>query len=263
MKPSSAFLLLLSPGLCIAQLDPLGVEPECVNGSATSSAPSLVIEDSIAGQLIDARLCLQNGDTRCADRAIVELDLESLNNDEQAALALLRGDIEAVKNNRRRAERAYQIALELPAVHLQIERGATERLAILEVRAGQHEQALQRLEGIGCGEWTPELLFLVASAQYGVGQFERSLENAQIAIDSRLAAEGAAPEGWFTLRAATVQRLENDSSDDLVCQTETPVGSLIPVERCYTREELRRNAACQSTARTRQAIGQTLDCHIR
>ena len=264
MKSSSiAFLLLLGPRLCIAQLDPLGAESDCANVPATASTPPLVIEDSIAGQLIEARSCLQNGDSRCADRAIVGLDPESLNDDESGALALLRGDIEALKNNRRRAEREYQAALELPVVHWQIARGATERLAILDVRAGQHEQALQRLEGISCGEWNPDLLFLAASAHYGVEQFERSLENVQSAIDSRQVAGGTVPESWFSLRAAAVQRLEGASSDQLFCQTETPLGSHISVERCYTAEELRRRSACQYTARTQQTIGQTMDCYVR
>jgi hypothetical protein len=44
--------------------------------------------------------------------------------------------------------------------------------------------------------------FLVASAQYGVGEYERSVGNVQIAIDTRLAAEGPVPEGWFSLRQA-------------------------------------------------------------
>ncbi len=264
MKLSSiAFLLLLGPRLCIAQLDPLGAESDCADAAATASATPLVIEDSIAGQLIEARSCLQNGDSRCADRAIVELDPESLNDDENGALALLLGDIEALNNNRRRAEREYQAALELPVVHWQIARGATERLAILDVRAGQHEQALQRLESISCGEWSPDLLFLAASAHYGVEQFERSLENVQSAIDSRQVAGGAVPESWFSLRAAAVQRLEGASSDELFCQTETPIDSFIPVERCYTAEELRRHAACESSARARQSIGQTIDCYPR
>lgn len=262
-SPIIAFLLLLSPGLCIAQLDPLGMESECANAAATASAPLLVIQDSVAGQLTEARLCLQSGDSRCADRAIVGLDPESLNDDENGALALLRGDIEAVKNNRRRAQREYQAALELPVVHWQIARGATERLAILNVRAGQYEQALQRLEGLSCGEWSPDLLFLVASAHYSVEQFESSLENVQSAIDSRQAAGGAIPESWFSLRAAAVQRLEGASSDELFCQTETPIDSLIRVERCYTAEELRRQAACETSARAQQSIGYTVDCYPR
>ena len=264
MKPSSiAFLLLLGPGLCIAQLDPLRVEPECINVVAAATAPPLMIGDSIAGQLIEARSCLQYGDARCAQDAIVGLDSESLNDDEKGALALLRGDIEALGGDRFAAEREYQMALELPVVHPLIERGSAERLAILDVRADRHEQALERLEGVACGEWSPDMLFLVASAQYGVEEYERSVENVQIAIDLRLAAEGPVPEGWFSLRAAAAQRLEGVSSDELICQIETPVGSLIPVERCYTREELRQTAACETTARARQSIGHTIDCYPR
>ncbi len=259
---SIAFLLLLGPGLCMAQLDSLAATLECVSATATSSAPPLVIEDSIAGQLIDARSCLQYGDARCAESAIVGLDPESLNNDEKGALALLRGDIRVLENDRFGAEREYQTALELPVVNSHIERGATERLAILDVRAGRHELALQRLERIGCGEWSPDLLFLVASAHYGVGQFERSLENVQIAIDTRLAAEGEVPNGWFSLRAATAQRLEG-ASGELVCETEAPVGSFIAVERCYTREELGTIATCTRTARAQQSIGHTMNCYIR
>ncbi len=46
------------------------------------------------------------------------------------------------------------------------------------------------------------MLFLVASAQYGVGAYERSVENVQIAIDTQMATEGPVPEGWFSLRQA-------------------------------------------------------------
>ena len=178
-------------------------------------------------------------------------------------MALLRGDIEALGGDRSGAEREYQMALELLVAHPMIERAAVERLAILDVRGGLHEQALRRLEGIGCGEWSPDMLFLVASAQYGVGEYERSVENVQIAIDTRLAAEGPVPEGWFSLRAAAVQQLEGVSSDELTCQIETPVGSLIPVERCYTREEMRQNAACEASERALQSIGQIMDCYVR
>ena len=261
--PSMAFLLLLGPGVCLAQLDPLGVEPDCINVAAASSAPALMIEDSVAGRFIEARSCLQYGDARCAEDAIAGLDPESLNDDEKGALALLRGDIEALGGDRFGSEREYEMALELPVVHPLIERAAVERLAILDVRGGLHEQALQRLEGLECGEWSPDMLFLVASAQYGVEEYERSFENVQIAIDTRLATEGPVPVGWFSLRAAAVQQLEGVSSDELICQIETPMGSLIPVERCYTREEMQETSTCQSTARARQSIGQIMDCYPR
>ena len=264
MEPSSMpFLLLLGPGLCIAQLDPLGVEPDCINVAPTSLGSPLVIEDGIAEQFIEARSCLQYGDARCAEDTIERLDPDSLSDDERGALALLRGDIEALGGDRFGAEREYQMALGIPAVHPLIERAAVERLAILDVRGGLHDQALQRLEGLGCGEWSPEMLFLVASAQYGVGEYERSVENVEIAIDTRLAAENPVPPGWFSLRAAAVQQLEGVSSDELICQIETPMGSLIPVERCYTREEMQQTSACQSTERARQSIGQIMDCYPR
>ena len=92
----SAPLLLLIPSLCIAQIEAIDVSADCLVGSAVATAPPLIGE-SFGTQLAAARTCLANEDADCAEEVIDDIDTDTLNDDERAILALLRGDQEAAQ----------------------------------------------------------------------------------------------------------------------------------------------------------------------
>ena len=106
-------------------------------------------------QFTEARACLVNADGDCAESVLDAIDSDTLNDDERAILALLQGDTEKLQGSSRRARREYREALEAPGVTRRVVRVAIERLALLHVDNGDPEDALEQLEALECGDWTP------------------------------------------------------------------------------------------------------------
>ncbi len=236
-----AALLLLSPGLCVAQLEQIDVAPDCLVGSRILTAPPL-IRESVSTQFAEVRTCLVNADSDCAESALDAIDSDPLNDDERAVLALIQGDTEKFQGSSRRARREYGKALDAPGVSRQVVRVAIERLALLHVDDGDPEDALEQLEALECGDWTPNLLYLQAVAEFGLRNFEAAQVSVQNAIDSQQALGVDVPTDWHSLQASAVSSAEAAADDDVICVREASTGSRIPTERCTTRAQREREA---------------------
>ncbi len=232
----SAPLLLLIPSLCIAQIETIDVSADCLVGSAVATAPALIGE-SFSTQLAQARSCLANGDSDCAEGVIDGIDADALNVDERAILALLRGDQEALDGSSRRARREYRSALDESGANRQIVRAAVERLATLYLDDGDPEDALEQLEALECGDWRPELLVLQARSQFGLRDFAAAQTSVQSAIDFQQGLGANVPEDWLVFKAANLRAAVTSADDDVICVDEAPLGSRIPREVCTTRAE--------------------------
>lgn len=229
-------LLLLSPGWCVAQIEAVDVATECLIGSVVATAPPLIGE-SFGSQLAAARTCLADEDADCAEEVIDGIDTDTLNDDERAILALLRGDREALDGNARRTRREYRRALEESGANRQIVRAAVERLVRLHLENDDPDDALEQLQALECGDWRPELLVLQARAQFGLRDFEDAQVSIQSAIDSQQASGADVPEDWHLFQAANLRSAEMAADDDVRCVDESPVGSRIPIRVCTTRAE--------------------------
>ncbi len=232
----SAPLFLLIPSLCIAQIEAIDVSADCLVGSAVATAPPLIGE-SFGTQLAAARTCLANEDADCAEEVIDDIDTDTLNDDERAILALLRGDQEALDGSARRARREYRRALEESGASRQIVRAAIERLVRLHLENDDPDDALEQFQALECGDWRPELLVLQARAQFGLRDFEGAQVSVQSAIDSQQRLGRDVPEDWRLFQAANLRSAETAADDDVICVDETPVGSRIPREVCTTLAE--------------------------
>ncbi len=232
----SAPLLLLIPSLCIAQIEPIDVSAECLVGSAVATAPPM-IGASFGTQLAQTRTCLANGDSDCAEGVINDIDADALNDDERAILALLRGDQEALDGSSRRARREYRSVLDESGANRQIVRAAVGRLATLYLDDGDPEDALEQLEALDCGDWSPELLVLQARSQFGLRDFESAQTSVQSAIDFQQGLGADVPEDWILFKAANLRSANTAADDDVICVDEAPLGSRIPREVCTTRAE--------------------------
>jgi len=161
----SAALLLPSPSLSFAQANAAAA---ClIDPNATVVAP--VIREAASAQFAIVRECAANSD--CAEAVLDEMDEDSLNDDELAVLELARGDTELLQGSSRRARRAYEEVLDLPEANRQLKRAAIQRLAVRHIEDEDFDDVLERLEGLECGEWTPDLLLLQARAHYEEGEF--------------------------------------------------------------------------------------------
>ena len=225
----SAALLLLSPSLSFAQAN---AAAGClIDPTATVVAPN--IRGVASAQFAVVRECVVNGDGDCAEAALDEIDEDMLNDDELAVVALARGDTETLQGSSRRARRAYREVLDLRDVNRQLTRAAIERLAIRHVEDEDYDDALEQLESLECGEWTPDLLYLQARSHYGEGEFGDAGSSAQAAIDSQSAAGKAVPGGWTDL----LQSAQVASSEEVVCSNVRLASSNIPQRVCTTRTQ--------------------------
>ncbi len=251
-----AILFLLGPGLAIAQS--ADETPECV--ASDSAAVPLVIDERITSVLREARQCLEYRDANCAETAIASLNPDEMEPNARGALRLVTGDIAVVNDALAAAGSEYQEALADSSMHVQIRRGAATRLAILYLRQQEYERLLQHVAGLDCDERSAELDFLEASAFFESDDYDNALTKIDSAIGTRSADGGIVPEPWSLVRDATLQAL---TGDNLFCETETPIGSNIPVEQCYTLEELRQISACERSARSQLSVNQTVECRPR
>ena len=229
-------LLLLIPGLCVAQIEAVNVTADCLIDSTVATEPPLFGE-GFATQLAAARTCLENEDSDCAERVIDDIDEDSLNDDELGVLAMLRGDQEALDGSSRRARRAYRSVLDDSGANRQIVRAAIERLVNLHLKDGDPDDALEQFEALNCGEWRPELLVLQARAQFGLRDFEGAQVSVQSAIDFQQAAGATVPEDWLLLQAANLRSAQTAVDDDVICVKETLPNSHIPREVCTTEAQ--------------------------
>lgn len=232
----SAPLLLLIPSLCIAQIETIEVSAECLVGSAVATAPPM-IGASFGTQLAQTRTCLDNGDSDCAEGVIDEIDADALNDDERAILALLRGDQEALDGSSRRARREYRSVLDGSGTNRQIVRAAVGRLATLYVDDGDPEDALEQLEALDCGDWSPDLLVLQARAQFGLRDFAAAQTSVQSAIDFQQGLGADVPEDWILFKAANLRAAVTAEEEEIICTNTTLPNSLIPREVCTTRAQ--------------------------
>ncbi len=256
--PNAIVLLLLCPTLGIAQ--PVGDAAECAPSDSAPPTAPLLIDEAIASALQEARQCLENLDADCAETAIAPLNPDEMQGNARGALGLVAGDIAVVNNDLAAAEREYRDAPADPVMHAQIRRGAATRLGIVYLRRGTLEQLLQHITSLDCDERSAELSFLKASAQFESGDHDNALATINLAIDAQSADGSFVPESWYSVRDASLQSL---AGGELFCETETPLGSHIPIEQCYTSEELRQIAACQRTARAQRSINPMVECSIR
>jgi tetratricopeptide (TPR) repeat protein len=233
----SAVLLLLSPSLSFAQAN---AAAGClIDPNATVVAP--VIREAASAQFAIVRECAANGDGDCAEAVLDEMDEDSLNDDELAVLELARGDTELLQGSSRRARRAYEEVLDLPDANRQLKRAAIERLVIRHVEDEDYDDVLEQLEGLECGEWTPDLLYLQARAHYEEDEFRSAQSSAQAAIDAQSAAGTDVPTGWNTL----LQNAQVAASEEVVCSQERSSSSNIPRRVCTTRTQ--REAQAEAT----------------
>ena len=234
---AAAALLLLSPGLCVAQIEAIDVSADCLIGSAVTTAPPL-LSDSFGTQLAAARTCLADNDSDCVERVTEDIDADTLNDDERAVLALLRGDTEALDGgSSRRARREYRRVLDESGVNRQIVRAATDRLVRLHLDDDDPDDALEQLQALECGDWTPEFLALQARAQFGLRNFEAAQLTIQNAIDSQQLAGGVVPAEWRSLQASSVRLAKTAADEGVICTKATSINSLIPREVCTTRAQ--------------------------
>jgi tetratricopeptide (TPR) repeat protein len=225
----SAALLLLSPSLSFAQAN---AAAGClIDPNATVVA--LVIREAASAQFAIVRECAANGDGDCAEAVLDEMDEDMLNDDERAVLELARGDTELLQGSSRRARRAYEEVLDLPDANRQLKRAAIERLVVRHIEDDDYDDVLERLEGLECGEWTPDLLFLQGRAHYEEGEFSSAESSAQAAIDAQSAAGTDVPAGWNIL----VQNAQVAASEEVVCTRERSANSNIPRRVCTTRTQ--------------------------
>ncbi len=254
----AVILLSLGPVSGIAQ----SVEnsADCAVSNSAASTEPLVTDEQLVSVLQVARQCLERVDTACAERAIAELNPAEMGPNARGALQLVLGDIGAVDSAFTSAESEYREALASPATHIEIRRAAATRLAILYLRQADYQGLLRHVAALGCDERSAELSYLEASAHFESGDYDNALTKIDLAIGALSADGSAAPESWRSVRDATLQAL---AGDHLYCETETPLGSNIPVEQCYTREELRQLSACQQTARSQRTVNQTIECRPR
>ena len=253
------FALLLAPSLCGAQ----GTDdPLCPADVLNQAVGSLIVEESIGAALRNARLCLEQQDTGCAAAELEALEGVELSADAEGALALISGDIDTLNNRLLAAQITYERAAESPELHLQIRRGATARLAILYLRQAKYQQILDQLAGLSCDERTSEMSFLEANGDFGVGDYQRALTNVETAIDAETVAGRPVPETWRELRDASVEAMAAIAEGE-ICVDETPLGSHIPVERCYTVEEFLMTGDCSRTQRSEQTINSIMECRVQ
>ena len=172
-----AVLLLLGPGLSMAQST---VTAECLVSDA-STQPQLIREE-VSGFFTAARECIANADGDCAEAAIDNIDDSDLNTDELGILALAAGDMEALQGSFRRARREYRRVLRLRDVHPQIRRTGIERLTIQHFEGENYDDAIEQLEELECGNWTPNLLLLRARAYFRDEEFENAKLSAEAAV---------------------------------------------------------------------------------
>ncbi len=225
----SAVLLLLSPSLSFAQAN---AAAGClIDPNATVVAP--VIREAASAQFAIVRECAANSDGDCAEAVLDEMDEDTLNDDELAVLELVRGDTELLQGSSRRARRAYEEVLDLPEANRQLKRAAIERLVIRHAEDEDYDDVLERLEGLECGEWTPDLLFLQARAHYEEGEFSSAQSSAQAAIDAQSTAGTDVPTGWNTL----LQNAQVAASEEVVCSQERSSSTNIPRRVCTTRTQ--------------------------
>lgn len=232
----SAILLLLIPSLCIAQIETIDVSADCRVGSAVATVPPM-IGASFGTQLDQARTCLANGDSDCAEGVIDDIDPDTLNDDERAILGLMRGDQEALDGSSRRARRAYLSVLDESGANRQIVRAAVGRLATLYLDDGDPEDALEALEALECGDWAPESLVLQARALFGLRDFAAAQASVQSAIDFQQELGADVPEDWILFKAANLRAAVTAADEGIICVNETLPNSHIPREVCTTRAE--------------------------
>ncbi len=224
-----AALLLLGPSLCIAQAD---VAASCLLDPTAAVAP-LAIRPAASAQFAVVQDCITSGDGDCAEAALEEIDDSDLNADELAVLTLARGDTEQLQGSSRRARREYGRVLDIDDVDRQLASAAIKRLAIRHLEDERYDDALERLEDLECGEWTPDFLYLQAQAQYGDSDFESAQASVEAAIIAQEAADGNPPGEWFGLHENAVQA----TSEEIICERVTLPSSNIPQRVCTTRTQ--------------------------
>jgi hypothetical protein len=161
------------------------------------------------------------------------MDEDTLNDDELAVLELARGDTEVLQGSSRRARRAYEEVLDLPDANRQLKRAAIERLINRHVEDEHYDDVLEQLEGLECGEWTPDLLYVQARAHYEEAEFSSAQSSAQAAIDAQSAAGTDVPTGWTTL----LRNAQVAASEEVICSSRRLPNSNIPQRVCTTRTQ--------------------------
>ena len=227
----SAGILLLSPILCLGQAD---ITDNCF-AAPTNPATAPLIREAASIQFATVRQCIVNNNSDCAETALDEIDEDALNADEQAVFWLTRGDTESLQGSSRRARRDYRRVIIQRDGNRQLALAAIERTAIRFVEDENHDNALDALEAIACGEWTAELAYLKARAQFGEGNFSTAQDTVMMAITHVVQSGEPVPALWHALADASSQRA--GEAEDVVCTTEESAGSYIPKRVCSTRAQ--------------------------
>jgi predicted negative regulator of RcsB-dependent stress response len=228
-----AGLVSFGPALCLAQAE---IPANCVVDSA-SAATAPTITPAANTQFAAARECVMNRDASCAETALDALDEDDLNEDELAVLSIGRGDIESLDGSSRRARREYRRVVRSDDASRQLVALAIERTALVHIDDEDYDDAIDALDDLECGEWTPDLLYIRGRAFFGESEFRAAETSAQTAIDARVAVGGVAPQHWHDLLTTAEQRAIQAETEEVVCRNERSTNSNIPVRVCTTRSQ--------------------------
>ena len=122
-------------------------------------------------------------------------------------------------------------------MHPQIRRSSIERLAIQNIEEEDYGDAIDQLEDLECGDWSPSLLFLRARAYFGDEAFENAKLSAEAAVGFQESANVEVPPAWQSLLASSIQNAERVATEEVICTRERATNSSIPVRVCTTRAQ--------------------------
>lgn len=168
------------------------IQTTCPIQNATQPPP-LELGQEIQRTLVRTRTRIAEGDRRCAERGIDELDEVAVTADEHAAVSISRGTYRQSRNQSRQAIAAFEEVLDnadtTPAL---IDIAAMQAVASL-MQSGRTGRAADTLERhFSCVFWTPEGLRLAADVQFADRNYEAALQYAESSIALHVQARASA-----------------------------------------------------------------------
>ena len=170
-----------------------------------SQPPPLELGQEIQRTLVRTRTCIAEGDRRCAERGINELDEAAVTADEHAAVLISRGTYRQSRNQSRQAIAAFEEVLDNadtnPAL---IDIAAMQAVASM-MQSGRTGRATETLERhFSCVFWTPDGLRLAADVHFADRNYEAALQYAESSIALHVHARVPA-HGTSTTEGSTVR----------------------------------------------------------
>ena len=158
------------------------IQTTCPIQNASQPLP-LELGQEIQRTLVRTRTCIAEGDRRCAERGIDELDEAAVTADEHAAVWISRGTYRQSRNQSRQAIAAFQEVLDnADANPALIDIAAMQAVASL-MQNGRTGRAAETLERhFSCVFWTPEGLRLATDVHLADRNYEAALQYAESSI---------------------------------------------------------------------------------